>query len=72
MNDSSCHIGIVVYGAPVVVPVIHVRVGDTVNLHGSPDSRTLQANTTGPTRWCCTGLAGRSMARRRRMRRCTR
>jgi nitroimidazol reductase NimA-like FMN-containing flavoprotein (pyridoxamine 5'-phosphate oxidase superfamily) len=42
-----CHVGIVVDGAPVVVPMIHVRVGDTVYLHGSPASRTLQAIADG-------------------------
>jgi nitroimidazol reductase NimA-like FMN-containing flavoprotein (pyridoxamine 5'-phosphate oxidase superfamily) len=42
-----CHVGIVVDGAPVVVPMIHVRVGDAVYLHGSPASRTLRAIADG-------------------------
>lgn len=36
-----CHVGFVHEGAPVVVPTLHARVGDTLYLHGSPASRML-------------------------------
>jgi nitroimidazol reductase NimA-like FMN-containing flavoprotein (pyridoxamine 5'-phosphate oxidase superfamily) len=42
-----CHVGIAVDGQPFVVPMIHVRVGDKVYLHGSPASRTLRAIAQG-------------------------
>ncbi len=42
-----CHVGIAVDGQPFVVPMIHVRVGDKVYLHGSPASRTLRAIAAG-------------------------
>lgn len=38
-----CHVGFVVDGQPYVLPTIHVRIGDSLFLHGSPASRTLQA-----------------------------
>jgi len=37
-----CTVGFVDDGRPVVIPTIHVRVGDTVVLHGSPASRMLR------------------------------
>ncbi len=37
-----CHVGFAVEGQPFVIPTIHVRVGETVYLHGSPASRMLQ------------------------------
>ena len=37
-----CHVGFVVDGAPVVIPTIHTRVGDTVYFHGSAASRMLR------------------------------
>lgn len=37
-----CHVGIVVDGAPVVMPTLHARVGDDLLLHGSPASRLLR------------------------------
>lgn len=37
-----CHVGFVHEGAPVVIPTIHARVGDTLYLHGSPASRMLR------------------------------
>jgi nitroimidazol reductase NimA-like FMN-containing flavoprotein (pyridoxamine 5'-phosphate oxidase superfamily) len=42
-----CHVGFTVDGQTFVLPMIHVRVGDKVYLHGSPASRTLQALTQG-------------------------
>ncbi len=37
-----CHVGFVVDGAPVVLPQLHVRVGDTLYLHGSTGARALR------------------------------
>jgi nitroimidazol reductase NimA-like FMN-containing flavoprotein (pyridoxamine 5'-phosphate oxidase superfamily) len=37
-----CHVGFVVYGAPVVIPTIHWRCGDRLYLHGSAASRMLR------------------------------
>ncbi len=38
-----CHLGFVVDGEPRVLPTLHVRIGDTVYLHGSTGSRPLLA-----------------------------
>ncbi|HEX8172853.1 MAG TPA: pyridoxamine 5'-phosphate oxidase family protein [Thermoanaerobaculia bacterium] len=38
-----CHAGFVVDGAPVVIPTIHWRDGDTLYLHGSAASRMLRS-----------------------------
>lgn len=38
-----CHVGFVVDGAPVVIPTIHWREGDTLYVHGSAASRMLRA-----------------------------
>lgn len=37
-----CHVGFVVDGAPVVIPTIHWRDGDTLYIHGSAASRMLR------------------------------
>ena len=37
-----CHVGFVVDGAPVVIPTIHWREGDTLYFHGSVASRMLR------------------------------
>ncbi|MEK7252184.1 MAG: pyridoxamine 5'-phosphate oxidase family protein [Actinomycetota bacterium] len=42
-----CTVGFVDDGRPVVIPTIHVRVGDMVVLHGSPASRMLRTLKTG-------------------------
>ncbi len=42
-----CHVGFVHEGAPVVIPSIHARVGDTLYLHGSPASRMLRSMRSG-------------------------
>lgn len=42
-----CHIGFVEAGEPVVLPALHVRVGDFVYLHGSPDGALLRAVNSG-------------------------
>ena len=38
-----CHAGFVVEGAPVVIPTIHTRIGETLYLHGSAVSRMLRS-----------------------------
>lgn len=38
-----CHVGLVDDGAPIVIPMLHARDGDTLYLHGSPASRLLRA-----------------------------
>ncbi len=38
-----CHVGFVVNGEPVVLPQLHVRVGDRLYLHGSTGARASQA-----------------------------
>lgn len=38
-----CHVAFVVDGAPRVLPTLHVRVGDTLYLHGSTGSRPMLA-----------------------------
>lgn len=42
-----CHVGFVHGGAPVVIPTIHARVGDTLYFHGSPASRMLRGMRSG-------------------------
>ena len=34
-----CHVGLVNDDGPVVIPMIHARVGETIYLHGSAASR---------------------------------
>ncbi|TQS44836.1 bifunctional pyridoxamine 5'-phosphate oxidase family protein/GNAT family N-acetyltransferase [Cryptosporangium phraense] len=45
------HLGLVVDGAPRVIPTLHVRVGDTLYVHGSTGSRPLRE---APTPVCVT------------------
>ncbi|GAA0977144.1 pyridoxamine 5'-phosphate oxidase family protein [Nocardiopsis tropica] len=40
---SVCHLGVVVNGAPMVVPTGYGRIGDTLYLHGSTGARSLRA-----------------------------
>lgn len=42
-----CHVGVVRDGAPVVLPTIHARVGDTLYLHGSPAAGILRDGRKG-------------------------
>jgi len=37
-----CHVAFVVDGAPVVLPQLHVRVGETLYLHGSTGARAMR------------------------------
>ena len=39
---TVCHLGFVVDGEPVVLPQLHVRVGDQLYLHGSTGARALR------------------------------
>jgi len=41
-----CHLGIVVDGAPVVLPTVYGRDGDTLYLHGSTGAASLRAAAT--------------------------
>jgi len=45
---SICHVGIVVDGHPLVLPSLHVRIGDTLVLHGSQSSHLLRSMVEGP------------------------
>jgi nitroimidazol reductase NimA-like FMN-containing flavoprotein (pyridoxamine 5'-phosphate oxidase superfamily) len=38
-----CHVGFVVDAAPVVIPTIHTRIGETLYFHGSAASRMLRS-----------------------------
>lgn len=42
-----CHVGFVSDGIPYVIPTIHVRVGDTLVLHGSTASRMMRTVKSG-------------------------
>jgi hypothetical protein len=42
-----CHVGFAIDGQPFVIPTIHVRIGDSIYLHGSPASRMLQTLAQG-------------------------
>jgi hypothetical protein len=42
-----CHVGFVHDDAPVVIPTIHARIGETLYLHGSPASRMLRSMRSG-------------------------
>lgn len=44
-----CHVGFLHEGAPVVIPTIHARIGDTLYFHGSPASRMLRGMRSGET-----------------------
>lgn len=42
-----CHLGFVVDHQPYVIPTLHVRVGETLYVHGSPASRMLKTLQSG-------------------------
>lgn len=44
---TICHLGVLMHGAPVVVPTIYGRDADTLYLHGSTGSGNLRAAMTG-------------------------
>lgn len=49
-----CHVGVVVDGAPRVLPTAHVRLGDQVYLHGARENRLLRALAEGAP--CCVSV----------------
>lgn len=61
-----CHLAFVVDGEPRVLPTLHVRIGETVYLHGSTGSRPLLAARAGaglPVSLAVTLLDGLVLAR---------
>jgi nitroimidazol reductase NimA-like FMN-containing flavoprotein (pyridoxamine 5'-phosphate oxidase superfamily) len=58
-----CHVGFVHEGEPVVIPTIHVRVGDDLLLHGSPASRMIRSIAGRPVAVAVTLLDGLVLAR---------
>jgi nitroimidazol reductase NimA-like FMN-containing flavoprotein (pyridoxamine 5'-phosphate oxidase superfamily) len=58
-----CHLGYVMDGEPRIIPTIHVRIGDTVYLHGSTASRPLKAIDGAPVTVAVTLLDGLVLAR---------
>ena len=43
----TCHVGVVRDGAPVVLPTLHARIGETIYLHGSPAAGSLRDGRRG-------------------------
>ncbi|MFI6868245.1 pyridoxamine 5'-phosphate oxidase family protein [Nocardia sp. NPDC050406] len=58
-----CHLGVVLDGAPVVIPTIYGRDGDTLYLHGSTGAGNLRAALTGPVSVAVTLVDGIVYAR---------
>jgi nitroimidazol reductase NimA-like FMN-containing flavoprotein (pyridoxamine 5'-phosphate oxidase superfamily) len=58
-----CHVGFVHDGEPVVIPTIHVRVGDDLLLHGSPAGRMIRSITGRTVSVAVTLLDGLVLAR---------
>lgn len=60
-----CTVAFVADGAPVAIPTIHARIGDTLYLHGSPVSRMLGTLASGEADVCVTAtlLDGLVLAR---------
>ncbi|MBA2624266.1 MAG: pyridoxamine 5'-phosphate oxidase family protein [Acidimicrobiia bacterium] len=49
-----CHLGVVVDGAPVVIPTLHARSGRTLYLHGAPGNAALRTAATDGAQVCAT------------------
>jgi nitroimidazol reductase NimA-like FMN-containing flavoprotein (pyridoxamine 5'-phosphate oxidase superfamily) len=49
-----CHVGFIVEGRAVVLPHLHVRVGEVLYLHGSTGARAMQAARAGGLEVCVT------------------
>jgi uncharacterized protein len=49
-----CHVAFVVDGAPVVLPQLHVRVGETLYLHGSTAARAMRRSLDDGLEVCVT------------------
>lgn len=58
-----CHVGVLVDGAPMVLPSLHVRVDDALYLHGAIANAMLRAGSTGPLCVTATLLDGLVLAR---------
>jgi uncharacterized protein len=59
-----CHLGFVIDGQPFVIPTIHVRISETIYVHGSPASRMLRTLEQGvPACVTVTHLDGLVLAR---------
>ncbi|OHV34292.1 flavin-nucleotide-binding protein [Parafrankia colletiae] len=50
----TCHVGFVVDGRPHVIPTLHVRVGETLYVHGSTGARLLAAGRSAALPVCVT------------------
>ena len=59
-----CHVGFVDDGRPVVLPQLHVRVGEVLYLHGSTGARALLAADDGGLEVCDRNPARRARAAR--------
>lgn len=46
---AICHVGLVDQGRPVVIPMLHVRMGDDLILHGAHTTRSFRAMKGGDT-----------------------
>ncbi len=42
-----CHVGLVDHGLPVVIPMLHARIGERLYLHGSPATRLMRKTKPG-------------------------
>lgn len=58
-----CHLGVVIDGAPCVLPTAHVRVGGVVYVHGARANRMFAAALGGPVCLTVTLLDGLVLAR---------
>ncbi|PXX68460.1 hypothetical protein DFR70_102141 [Nocardia tenerifensis] len=58
-----CHLGVLLGGAPVVLPTIYGREGDTLYLHGSTGAGNMRAAMTGPVSVAVTLVDGVVYAR---------
>jgi nitroimidazol reductase NimA-like FMN-containing flavoprotein (pyridoxamine 5'-phosphate oxidase superfamily) len=58
-----CHVGVVVDGAPLVLPTVHARRGRTVYLHGAPANALLRAGDGGEVCVTATLVDGLVLAR---------
>jgi uncharacterized protein len=59
----ACHLGVVLDGAPVVLPTAYGRVDDTLYLHGSTGARILRAAVEAPVCVTVTHVDGVVVAR---------
>ena len=47
-----CHVGVVIDGAPRVLPTLHARIEDRVYIHGAASNRMIRTAAEGvETRW---------------------